>query len=256
MKKHIAMLILATLPCAAQTLKLYDNFDHKFIDPSKWAYAFCFSSNGLELECVREIRDEQLHLVHRHFGVNANDSGQQNGGAGVGFANAQTIKAIRTDVTIRSNLEVACAANPSYGSNTGLWGTFFNANTGNPNDDVGADLNLKRVSSDPPGQLQVIAQTFHAGFYSPYTSLGWVAIGTPVTMTLAWDQPNHQFVFSLTNKITQATTSATMPYTFSDTMPAAGPAKTMGAGGFVSDCGANKTSLYVDAVFSNVYIGQ
>jgi hypothetical protein len=55
MKKHFAILILATLPCAAQTLKLYDNFDHKFIDPSKWAYAFCFSSNGLELECVREI---------------------------------------------------------------------------------------------------------------------------------------------------------------------------------------------------------
>jgi hypothetical protein len=256
MKKHFAILILATLPCAAQTLKLYDNFDHKFIDPSKWAYAFCFSSNGLELECVRDIRDEQLHLVHRHFGVNANDGGQQNGSAGVGFANAQTIKAIRTDVTVRSNLEVACAANPSYGSNTGLWGTFFNPGTGNPNDDVGADLNLKRVSSDPPGQLQVIAQTFHAGIYSPYTSLGWVAIGTPVTITLAWDQPNHQFVFSVTNKITQATTSATMPYTFSDTMLAAGPAKTMGAGGFVSDCGANTTSLYVDSVFSNVYIGQ
>src|ERR1700746_369231 len=129
MKKHhglLAMLILATLPCAAQTLTLYDNLDHKFINPSKWAYAFCFSSNGLELECVREIRDEQLHLVHRHFGVNADDGGQQNGSAGGSSAKAQNIRPIPTDVTVRSNLEVACAANPNFGSNTGLWGTFFN----------------------------------------------------------------------------------------------------------------------------------
>jgi hypothetical protein len=259
MKKHyalLAMLILATLPCAAQTLKLYDDFDHKFINPSKWAYALCFSSNGLEMECVREIRDEQLHLTHRHFGVQANDGGQQNGSALVGFANAQNIKAIRTDVTVRSNLEVACAANPSFGSNTGLWGTFFNAGSGNPNDDVGAALNLKRVASDPPGQLNVIGQTFHAGIYSPYTSLGSVAIGTPVTITLAWDQANHQFVISLTNKITHVTTSAIMPYTFGDTTPVAGPAKVMEAGGFASDCATNATSLYVDAVFANVYIGQ
>ena len=259
MKKNfalLAMLILATLPCAAQTLKRYDDFDHKFINPSKWAYALCFSSNGLEMECVREIGDEHLHLTHRHFGVQGNDGGQQNGSALVGFANPQNIKAIRTDVTVRNNLEAACAANPSFGSNTGLWGTFFNAGSGNPNDDVGAALNLKRVASDPPGQLNVIGQTFHAGIYSPYTSLGWVTIGTPVTISLTWDQPNHQFVISLTNKITHVTTSATMPYTFGDTTPVAGPAKVMEAGGFASDCATNATSLYVDAVFANVYIGR
>jgi hypothetical protein len=259
MKKHYGLLatfILATLPCAAQTLKLYDNFDHKFINPSKWAYSLCFSSNGLEMECVREIRDDQLHLTHRHFGVQANDGGQQNGSALVGFANAQNIKAIRADVTVRSNLEVACAANPSFGSNTGLWGTFFNAGSGSPNDDVGAALNLKRVASDPLGQLNVIGQTFHAGIYSPYTSLGWVRIGTPVTITLAWDQANHQFVISLTNKITHVTTKATMPYTLGDMTPVAGPAKVMEAGGFASDCASSATSLYVDAVFANVYIGR
>jgi hypothetical protein len=255
-KGLLAVLILSTLPCMAQAPILYDNFDHKLINTSKWAYAFCFSSSGLEMECVREIRDEQLRLVHRHFGVQADDGGQQNGSAGVGFANAQNIKAIRTDVRVRSNVEVACAANPSFGSNTGLWGTFFNAGSRDPNDDVGAALNLKRVTSDPPGQLQVIGQTFHAGIYSPYTSLGWVAIGTPVTIALAWDQPNHQFVISLTNKITHVTTSATMPYTYSDTTPVAGPAKVMEAGGFASDCAANATSLYVDAVFDNVYIGR
>jgi hypothetical protein len=252
----LAFLICAALPCAAQTLKLYDDFDHKFISPSKWEYALCFSSNGLEMECVREIRRERLHLTHRHFGVLADDGAQQNGSALVGFANSQNIKAIRTDVTVRSNLEIPCAANPSFGSNTGLWGTFFNVGSGDLNDDVGAALNLKRVVSDPPGQLNVIGQTFHAGIYSPYTSLGWVEIGTPVTITLAWDQPNHQFVISLTNKITHVTTRETMPDTFSDTTPVAGPAKVMQAGGFATDCAGHPTSLYVDAVFDNVYIGQ
>jgi hypothetical protein len=255
-KRFIALLIISTMPVAAQTFKRYDDFDRKFINSTKWAYALCFSSGGLEMECVREITDGQLHLAHRHFGVQVDDGGQQNGSALVGFANSQNIKAIRTDVTVQSNLEVACATNPSFGSNTGVWGTFFNAGSGDPNDDVGAELNLKRVPSDPPGQLNAIGQTFHAGIYSPYTSLGWVAIGTPVTITLVWDQPHHRFVISLTNKITHEVTSATMPYTFSDTTPVAGPAKTMGAGGFASDCAVNPTSIYVDAVFDNVYIGQ
>ena len=81
MKSHfrlVALLIFATLPCAAQTLTLYDNFDHKFINPSRWAYAFC--SNTPELECVREIRDERLHLAHRTFGLTNSNTGQQNGG--------------------------------------------------------------------------------------------------------------------------------------------------------------------------------
>jgi hypothetical protein len=255
-KRLITLLIISTLPAAAQTLKSYDDFDHKFINSAKWAYALCFSSSGLEMECVRGVRDGQLHLTHRHFGVQSDDAGQQNGSALVGFANAQNIKTIRTDVTVLSNLEVACATNPSFGSNTGLWGTFFNAGSGDPNDDVGAELNLKRIPSDPPGHLNVIGQTFHAGIYSPYTSLGWVVIGMPVTITLAWDQPNHRFVISLTNKTTQEIRSAIMPYTFADTTEVAGPAKTMGAGGFAADCSANPTSIYVDAVFDNVYVGQ
>jgi hypothetical protein len=255
-KKLVALLIFSTLPSAAQILKPFDDFDHRFINSSKWAYALCFSSSGLEMECVREIQDGRLHLAHRHFGVQADDGGQQNGSALVGFANAENIIAIRTDVTVRSNVEVACPANASYGSNTGLWGTFFNAGSGDPNDDIGAELNLKRVPSDPPERLNVIGQTFHAGIYSPYTSLGSVAIGTPVTITLLWDQSHHQFVITLTNKTTHVSTSATMPYTFTDSRPAAGPAKTMGAGGFASDCAGSSTSIYVDADFDNVYIGK
>ena len=258
MKKYyvlISLLIYATLPCAAQTLKLYDNFDHKFISPSRWAYAFCFSGSGIELECVREIRDEQLHLAHRSFGLTNSDSGQQNGGAGVGFSNSQTIRTIKTDLVVRSVLEVPCAANPSFGTSAGIWGTFFNSGSGDPNDDVGAQLGVTRFSSDPAGQLTVRGQTFHTGVYSDFFTIGTVPIGTPITITLSWDQPNHQFVISFTNKVTKVATRGIMPYAFSDSTPVAGPAKTLGANGWASNCTANSTSNYVDASFGNVYVG-
>src|SRR5215469_16563756 len=145
MKSHyrlVALLIFATLPCAAQTLTPYDNFDHKFINPSRWVYAFCSPGDGPELECVREIRDEQLHLAHRAFGLTNSNTGQNNGAAGVGFANSETIKTIKTDLVVRSVLEVPCAANGSFGSSAGIWGTFFNTGSGNPNDDAGAQLGV------------------------------------------------------------------------------------------------------------------
>jgi len=260
MKSHyrlVALLIFATLPCAAQTLTLYDNFDHKFINPSRWAYAFCFSSNGPELECVREIRDEQLHIAHRSFGLTNSNTGQLNGGAGIGFANSQTIKAVQTDLVVRSMVEVPCAvANPTYGASANIWGTFFNDGSGDPNNDVGASLGVTRFVSDPPGQLTVRGQTFHAGIYSSFFTIGTVAIGTPITITLRWDQPNHQFLISLTNKTTHVTTNGAMPYTFSDTTPVAGSAMTLGTGGNAANCTANLTSSYVDALFSNVYVGH
>lgn len=255
-KKFLAILIFVTLPCAAQTLKLYDDFNHKFIDPSKWGYALCFSGNGLEMECVREINDGQLHLTHRHFGVRVDDGNLQNGSATMGFANANNIKAIRTDVTVRSSVEVPCAANPSFGSGVGIWGKFFNAGSGDPNDDVGATVNLGRHSYDPPQQLNLMAQVFHAGIYTQPALVGSTTIGTPVTISASWDQPNHQFTFHLTNKATHVTTSLNIPYTFSDTTLAADPGKVLEASGWASDCAANATSIYVDAVFANVYVAQ
>jgi hypothetical protein len=79
-----------------------------------------------ELECVREIRDEHLHLAHRGFGLTNSNSGLQNGGAVVDFANSETIKTIRTDLVVRSVVELPCAANPGFGGGgAGIWGTYL-----------------------------------------------------------------------------------------------------------------------------------
>jgi len=252
----LVLTLFITLHGVAQTTTLYDNFDHKFLNPSRWAYALCYSGSGLEMECVREIRDERLHLTHRHFGLTDSNSGLQGGAALVGFANSETIKTIKFDLVVRSVQESPCAANPGFGGSANVWGTFFNAGSGDPNDDVGAQLVFGRFASDPPGQLNVHGQTFHAGSYSALFDLGTVAIGTQVTAILRWDSANHQFVISWTNKVTHVTTAGTMPYAFSDTTPVAGPAKVLEVSGFASNCIANSTSVYVDAQFDNVYIGQ
>jgi len=146
--------------------------------------------------------------------------------------------------------------NPSFGSSAGIWGTFFNDGSGDPNNDVGAQLGITRFTSNPPGQLTVRGQTFHAGIYSDFYIIGTVSIGTPITITLSWDQPNHLFLISLTNNTTHVTTYGTMSYTFSDTTPAAGSAMTLGAGGWAANCTGNQTSNYIDTLFGNVYVGR
>jgi hypothetical protein len=110
------------------------------------------------------------------------------------------------------------AANPPFGQAL-ISASFFNAGTGDPNDDVGATLAFGRSPSDPPGELFAYAQIFHGNQYGiGFVSLGSSSLGTPMTASLAWDQPNHQFLASWTNKTTHTTTAATLP-TASDTAP-------------------------------------
>ena len=146
-------------------------------------------------------------------------------------------------------------ANPGFGGFAAVLARFFNAGSGDPSDDVGASLHFGRVSSDPKGQLTVLAVSFHNGNYS-FIWLGNVLLGTPVTATLTWDQANHQFLFSWTNSVTHVKTNGAMPYSFSDTTPAADPTKSLELELFPANCTARQTWVYTDARFDNVYIGQ
>lgn len=251
---------LASRPASAQTKTPYDNFDHKFLSPSLWnPQPACFTrEDGLELECVRQIQDEKLHLAHRSFGQRSSNTGLQNGQALIDFVNPASIKSITTDIIVRSVEEVPCAANPGFGGSAILYNVFFNAGTaGDPNDDVGAMVVVGRAFSDPPGQLTVSTQIFHFNGNSfDFQKLGSVPLGTPVTVSLTWDPANYQFLVSWTNKTTLATVSTTLPYTFSDSAPAAGPVRRFIANGFPANCTANQTSVFVDAFFFNVYVGH
>jgi hypothetical protein len=114
----LAVLFFATLSCAAQTptTTLYDDFNQRFLNPSKWSTnTACFTTNGLEQECVREIQNGQLRLAHRNFGNRDTDQGSQFGGANVFFAHPARIKSITTEMTVIRSAESPCPANPDFG---------------------------------------------------------------------------------------------------------------------------------------------
>jgi len=235
---------------------LYDNFDERFLSPLKWnTFGACFTSNRMELECVREIRDEQLRLAHRTFGQRDSDTGTQVGEASLFFANPATIKGITTDLVVRRTQESSCAANPQYlGTRAHIHAIFFNSGSRNSNDDVGAQFVFGRSFSDPQGQISVFSQIFQGNNYIGFIPLGTFNIGTPITATVIWDQPNHQFIASWTNRITQVKTETTMPYGYADTTPATDPSKRLSVVTFAANCTAQADWAYIEANFGNVYI--
>lgn len=248
-----AVLFFETLSCAAQTSVLYDNFEHRFLNPSLWNTS-CYTTS-LSQECATIIQHGKLRLARRITGNTDSNTGLQFGSASAFFFNPAPIKSITTDLVVRDVEESPCVANPGFGGFAAVLARFFNAGSGDPSDDVGASLHFGRVSSDPKGQLTVLAVSFHNGNYS-FIWLGNVLLGTPVTATLTWDQANHQFLFSWTNSVTHVKTNGAMPYSFSDTTPAADPTKSLELELFPANCTARQTWVYTDARFDNVYIGQ
>ena len=65
----ILSVLVSHMVCAQETgtgLVLYDNFDERFLDPTKWEGQFFGAcSTVTALECVREIQDEKLRLAAR-----------------------------------------------------------------------------------------------------------------------------------------------------------------------------------------------
>jgi len=234
---------------------LYDNFNEKFLDPEKWSpISGCHAGNGHELECVRTIQNGQLLMAHRTFGDRSSNNGFQIGFVSVRFATIAAIKSITADLVVHDVEEIPCAANQGIGGSAEITGTFFNAGSGRTSDDVTAYFSFGRVASDPAGRLTGVGQIAQGNNFFGFFLLGTVPMGTPLTMTLTWDQPNHQFIVTWIDHRTDTTTRVPMPYSVSDTTAPANPSKFLSAGTFPANCTANPTSGYVKATFDNVYI--
>ena len=233
------------------TTRLYDDFNEEFLSPSRWNTA-C-PATSVSLECVVEIQNGQLELVRRTAGQRNSDAGFQVGSTNASFSNPASIKSITTDLVVEDIRESPCAVNPSYGGNAGIVATFFNG--GASIGDVTAQLVFTHALSDPKGQLTVYAQYFQNDNFTNLV-LGNVPLGTPLTATLTWDKPNHQFLMSWTNDFTYVKTEGAMPYPFSDTTPAANPAKSLQVDSLPANCTAAQTWVYVNSVFDNVYVGR
>ncbi|SRR6266567_1788689 len=246
--------LFASLFCAAQTTTLYDNFNRRFINPLLWNTS-CYTTS-LSQECATEIAAGRLRLARRITGNRDTNTGSQFGSASAFFFNPAVIKSITTDLVVQDIEESACIASPGSAGFAAINARFFNAGSGDQSDDVGASLHFGRADSDPRGQLTVLGNFFHNGSYNNFILLGNVAMGTPVTATLKWDQTHHQFLFSWTNNLTHVKTNGAMPYSFSDTTSAADPTKSLEEELLPQNCTATQTWVYTEALFDNVYIGQ
>src|SRR5437016_83585 len=205
----------------SSNLVLYDNFDNKFLNPSKWnTVGACYTSNGMELECVREIRDENLHLAHRNFGNRDTNVGFQFGSAAVSFVNPSQIKSITSDLVVRSVEESDCPANTSFSPAAHIDANFFNTGTGNSSDDIAGHIAFQ---PDLSGNIFVFAQISQGNNYFFFLPLGNTSTRTPLRATLTWDQPNHRFLVSWTDLLTNVKTEGIMPYSFSESTTATNP---------------------------------
>jgi hypothetical protein len=215
----------------------------------------CYTTNGLEMECVRQIQNKKLHLARRTYGNRDTNPGLQFGDANLVFASPSRIKTISTEITVLTSVDSPCPANPlGNGAGAQIDATFFNTGSGDPNDDVGAHLTLGHFTGMAAGQLVVFGQINHGNDYLGGIPVGSATVGIPVIATLAWDQLNHQFVVSLTDSSTNVTTQTTMPYSFADTTPATNPSKDLSVNTFPANCTASPASVFMEATFDNVYL--
>ena len=247
----VALAQKATGTSASSSLKLYDNFNSAYLDPSKWTMAW--QCGAPAMECVREIENGQLRLRVRAFGATNSDSGNGFGNSSVNFINPG-VSDISAQVTVRNANPQDCATNSGVTHTTALIvGNFFNDGSGNPANDVTAFLQLDRMSpNQPPQNVDVGGFLCYAGQCFDNVDLGPVNVGDQVTVELAWDQPNHQFTVSLNYPARHISHKQSMPYTMSDTTAAVNPYKSLQASVAPANCTSGGTSADLDVTFDNV----
>jgi len=262
----VSVLVLlgsALAKAGASQLILYDNFQSRKIDPSKWT-GFQFFDPDVR-EAVRQLSGEEenrrLHLSVTAYSATTDDSGASGGGFGLAFPNPGAVTEVSFDLNVNGAVAVGCNSNPSgqIVTDAELRGNFFNMES-SPTSQVGdvvAAIGISRVPTDVGGALTV------AGFYNrcddqfcgsqtnlDYRVLGSVQPGVVSTLRIKWDQPAHNFIFQLNNQA-----EVVSHYTVSDTTPAVFSYKAINVGRVVPHCTTTpRPFASIDASVSNVYV--
>ncbi len=244
------------MPALAQQsntgLRLYDSFDNRFLDPSKWLAQW--QCGGTVMECVREIQEDQLRLRVRAYGATDSNVGTQFGGSGLTLTSS-SVTDIATDLTVRRSTADACSTNPGLvgHAQVAIFGSFFNGGGNTPDDDVQASLQLDRYSSDSPGVVLVGGFLKYQGQFFDHVDLGPVNVGEHVRVELLWDQPNHRFVIRLFRPASGTFAEQVMPYAISDTTAAVSPFRNINANVYPANCVGTRTSSELEVLFNDVF---
>ena len=247
---------------AAAPTVLYDNFTAALINPAKWVGGESDAA-GANLENLRHIVGNRLHLYARGAGASGFNFGTRYGSNALSFRNPNPVTAIKASVWANSATITNCPGNPDVGLvRSRLGGTFFNASPspipGDSTYDVLAQIRVQRASNstDAPNVVRVrysVSLCLDSDCNGS-TTLGSAELGPPVnpgqkvTLSLEWDKANKRFIFRRDALV------AVVKYTLADASAPGFSFKNLQVSYYVVNCAsATPPTAAIDAYFDDVY---
>jgi len=261
----ITPFLLLGLPGTGQALTLYDDFSSKPLNPDKWmGRERDFGPGAPNTETTRKIKQGAAGIDLTTYGFTSSDSGT----SGISSSNLSVIDpaavtTMQADVTVKNAKVVGCAANPTgSAARARLIGEFFNdgssTGVGDRTGDIVAAMHSQLDSLAGDSLVAFLARCTNATCTttSVLTSHVFTAVwakGVADTFLMQWDQPNHQFHFTLNPGGSQE--QATLGYTQSDSTAPGFGFKALQAANTIASCQSGpRGSATMKALFDNVMV--
>jgi hypothetical protein len=259
----LVLLTMALSKASVAQLVLYDNFNSKHIDPTKWIGEPSSSSEGdgdrreVAVELVG-TGNRRLHLLETAYAATIDDNGAGGSGFGLGFANPSKVTAVSFALAVNQNALVGCTNNAAFGD-AAFFGEYFNPTGGQDGQtgDIVASIGISRFSTDSGTSLEVsgsVSQCADSKCNNQtillFQDFGPVQFGSTNALSLKWDQPNHQFVFRVNSNPPVA-----LKYTVPDGFPPGVADRSFFVFGSVPHCSSTpRPFASIDALFDDVYV--
>jgi hypothetical protein len=273
MRKSFTVALLLVVPLVllgflgvSQALMLYDDFNVKPINPAKWTGSEGNAGPAApNTETARKLAGKKLYISLTTWGrtdSNTGTAGNQSNRLSV--TNPVPVTTIQADVTVKSVKVVGCTANTTpTRSRAQVLGGFFNDGTspgaGDRTGDILAGIQSTRDTLVGNPIEAFITRCTNAGcttsttvFFVTFTA-SWVQ-GVSNTMSVQWDKPNKQFIYTLNPGGSQE--QHILAYTFSDANPPVVDFKQVAAGNSAASCLGPAPRAYatMKALFDNVML--
>ena len=264
-------LLVVTSSAGVPQLKLYDNFSAKHFDPSKWIGEPASIVGGSDKD-RREVTVElagagaarHLHIAQTSYADVTDNEGVNGSGFGLGFADPSKVTAVAFTLVVNQEESAGCANNAAS-EDVGFFGDYFNptgaqdGQTGDVVASIGASRSSSTTSADSGNSLDVngsISQCVDSKCNNQTTlafeDFGPVQPGSANTLSVSWDQPNHQFIFRVNNN-----PPVPVKYTVSDSFPPGLADRSFFVFGSVPHCTTMpRPFASIDASFDNVYVNR
>lgn len=262
----VPLVLLGFVGASQAQLVLYDDFNKKPINPAKWLGG---DGNAGPLapntEAVRKLTGKKLYIALTSWGRTDSNTGTAGNQANrLAVINPIPITTMQAEVTVKSATVVGCTANTtSTRARAQINGSFFNDGTSSgPGDRTGDIIASMQSHRDSIAGDQVV------GSFSRCTNAACTNITTPsivtfiaswvqgaaTTQRVQWDQPNHQFIYTLNPGGSQEQHS--LAYAFADANAPVGNFKQLSVNNTAASCmgPAPRASALMTALFDNVMV--